>query len=313
MVGIFLIAAPPVGAAQAQPSALQIQSVYAYENAGDTGVQCYIITYYIDFDTLPDENVDDLFIFRLLDTDDSEITSSRPFPFYNQGYELGAVAFYLDPEDAPTWESAVSVQLLGDPLVDWDGSTPETETASIVWFSGTVAEIIELTSARVIYLATDLEQAWSVEMTTTTQGTTVLSDNGAAYFVRTIPNLQTVAPYCLGQYVFAPQYPTDKTGDMTYAEQLERAVDGTIFDVSPVARSWGISRGVLIGAVYYGFFFLVVILLAYKGKLVKGHGLLLWVIMIVGAFIGVPLIATILCGLAAVFSTAWVFHSKSTS
>lgn len=309
---LLVVCITPVLGAVAQPDTFEIQMVQAYQNTKEDGDQLYLITYYIDYTSLPDESADDLFIFRLLN-DDAELSSAGPYPFYNQGYSLGVVAFYFEPDEAPTWESSLSVQITGNPLVDWDGDPPITTTDSITWSTGTVEEVQQLVSAKIIYLATELEQDWSVEMITTSSGMTILSDTGALYFLRVVPHLNEVAPYVIGQYTFTPEYPEDKPEDYTYSDWLEDSIGGTIFDLSGPARSLNISRGALTAFIYYSLVAVFLILLINKTNLKKGAVLILWPFMIAGAFIGVPLIVTIVASLACLFSTVWVFHKGATA
>ena len=305
--GILLFVAP-VLAAVSQPTDLEIQEVTAWQHSREDNDQLYLIKYYIDFASLPGENVDELFIFRLLDTDDNEITSTTAYPYYSQGYELGIVAFYVEPEDAPTWGSSLSVQIAGNPLIDWDGDPPSTTTTSITWNTGSASEIHELLSAKIASLASQLEVAWDVEMTIAASGMTVLSDTGAAYFVRVVPYLTEVAPYCQGQQIYTPDYPDDKPGEDTYATTLIAALDGTVFDLSGPARSFHTSPGVLAASFYYPLVVVFLVLLARKFKLGKSIMFVACFFVVAGAFIGVPLIVTIVAALLAGGSTLWVLY-----
>jgi len=298
----------PALAAVSQPTDLEIQEATAWQNVREDGDQLYLIKYYIDFSSLPDENVDELFIFRLLDADDNEIASATAYPYYNQGYELGIVAFYIEPEDAPTWGSSLSVQIVGNPLIDWDGDPPSTTTTSITWNTGSISEMHELLSAKIAALASQLEIAWDVEMTTTASGMTVLSDTGSAYFVRIVPYLTEIAPYCQGQQVYTPDYPEDKPGEDTYATTLIETLDGTVFDLSRPARSFNTSPGVIAASLYYPLVVVLLILLARKFKLGKGIMFIANFFVVAGAFIGVPLIVTIIAALLAGGSTLWVLY-----
>lgn len=303
---LFSLSTTPVFASIPQPTSLQIQEVVAYENTREDGDQLYLVKYYTVCNTT--ESADELFIFRLLDSGGDEISSAAPYPFYDSGYGLGVVAFYFEADEAPAWQSSLSVQIVGNPLADWDGDPPITTTSGITWNTDSTGDIQELTSAKIMYLAAELEQSWSVEMTTTTSGTTVLSDTGASYFLRVVPYLDEVAPYVLGIYTFTPEYPEESPAEDTYSTQLEEGIEGTIFDVSPSAKSLGISRGALTAAIYYAFVVGLFILLHSKHKFSKGTMLLLWPFVIAGHFIGVPLIVTILGGFLCIGSTVWVFY-----
>ena len=305
LLGVF---STPVFAAVAQPDSLEIRMVQAYQNTREDGDQLYLVTYYIDYAELPEEDADELFIFRLLDADDNEIASAKPFPFYNYGYDVGVVAFYLEPDEAPTWKSSLSVQIIGNPLIEWVGDPPVTSTNSMTWNTGTTEEIQKLVSAKIIYLATQLEHAWSIEMTAVAGSMAILSDTGASYFLRVVPHLTEVAPYVLGQYTFTPEYPEGKPSEDTYANTLIEALDGTIFDLSGPARSLETSPGVLAAGIYYPLVVAFFILLLSKKKLNKGTMFLVWPFIIAGSFIGVPLIVTIVLAFISFVSTTWVIY-----
>jgi hypothetical protein len=307
---LSVISSLPVMASIASPDTFQIQDVQVYENGRESGDQLYLVTYYIHYDSEPDETAEELFILRLLDGTGSEITSTKPYAFYNDGYDLGVMAFYLDADDAPDYEASLTVQLTGDPLADWTSDVPVTTTDGIIWTTGESAEIREIISTRVIYLASTLEQAWTTEMITTTQGTTILSDTGAAYFLRVVPYLDTLAPYALGQYTFTPDFPDVDVTDNDYADDLEAGIDGTILDLSPIIRSLPaearLSRGTVLGIIYYMAFFAILLALVNRVKLKKGTGLLAFAAIIGFSFFGVPLAVAIIAAFVALISISYV-------
>ena len=301
----------PVLAAISQPTDLDIQDAVVYENALESGDQCWFITYFIDFTTLPDENVDDLFIFRLLDTDDSEITATVAYPYYSQGYELGVVCFYLEASEAPTWQSDLTVEIYGNPLVDWDGDPPTTSTTGITWNTGATSDIQELIGAEIINLATELEQAWSVEMVESSGGITALSEAGSSYFLRVVPNLADIAPFVLGQYVFYPDYPADKPEGTTWADQLMSYTDGTVFDLSSHERRLGVPRGTINAVVYYGAVIAFFIWLSNKKGVNKGTMIPAWGCVVASIFFGVNIVVAILGAFLCLITTVWVFYKGS--
>ena len=300
----------PILASVPQPTTLEIQEIVAYENAQIDGDQLYLVLYYIDFETLPDEGADSMFIFRLLDEDDDEIDWATPFPFHNKGYGMGVVAFYLDPDDAPTWESSLAIELIGSPFgIDWEGDLPSTTLDNIAWNTGTTAEIQDSITSKVLEMAAKLGDNWDVEMVTTAQGVTTLSSTGASYFSGIIPYFPQVAPKSVGQYTFAPDWPVDpKPADDSYSTELENTIHGTIFDLSGTARSWGMSRGTLTAAIYYPIVIGFILMLIVRKGLRKGAMLLFWVAVVAGAFFGVPIVVTIIGGFFCLISTVWVFY-----
>ena len=315
LTGILAFAVP-VAAQVEQPTSLRIEDIAAFRNVRGSGDQLYLVTYYVSQNTT--YGADQLYIFRLIDSGGTEVTRTTCYAFHNEGFGLGVVAFYLDADDAPTWGSNVRVRISGNPLADWDGAAPVTQSSLITWNTGTTREMQTAVSVKIMELATRLELTWGVAMTATTQGVTILSDAGAAYFLRVVPYLSEIAPYVLGRYTFTPDYPEQKpelgqpwgTG---FADYLAASIDGTIFDLSGPARSMGMERGTLTAIIYYGFVGAFFVLLLYKLQLRKGMMMLLWPFVIAGAFFGVPLLVTILGAFLCLLATVWVFYKGSTA
>lgn len=306
----ILIFAIPVMASVPQPTDLEIREVAAYENYREDGDQLYLATYYITVNST--EGANQLFIFRLKDGNET-IATAAAFPYHDNGYGFGVVAFYLSADDAPAWEGDISVQVIGNPLVDWDGDIPSVVFDDITWNTGTTEEVASLLSSGILYLATLLGQSWGVEMVTTVQGVTTLTSAGASYFLVVIPYSGEILPYIFGQYIFNPDYPIDeKPASDDYAENLVTWIKDTVFDLSPMAKSWGMSRGALTALIYYGFVIGLLMILMVKKGLKKGAMLIAWPFVVMGAFFGVPLIVTIMAGFFCLISTVWVFYKGTT-
>lgn len=306
-----LVFATPVLASVPQPTVLEIQSIDAYQNTKEDGDQLYIVRYYIAINST--YNAQQLFIFRLFDKDDKEVGYTRPYPYNNNGFGMGVVAFYVEAAEAPDWQSGVYVKVVGNPLVDWDGATPSASSSIITWNTGTQAQMRVAASGKILEHASRLTIYWGTPMTTTVQGMTVLTDYAANYFLNVVPYLSTVAPYCLGQYTFTPDYPIDpKPPADNYAKELVSGIEGTIFDLSGPARSLGIDRGVLTAAIYYTFVIAFLVMLIIKLGLRRGAMIFAWVFVVAGAFFGVPLVVTILGGFFCLLSAVWLFYKGAT-
>lgn len=309
MVSLILVA--PVMADEEQPTTLEIQEIEAFENTREDGDQLYIAQYYIAQNS--SYNARQLYIFRLFDEDDNELTHTTAYPYTNDGFGMGVVAFYVDADEAPTWASGVYVKVVGNPLISWNGSAPSTSSSIITWNTGDQSETQIAASGYILELAGELTIYWGVEMTTTVQGVTVLTDIGAVYFTNTVPYLAEVAPYCLGQYTFTPDYPIDeKPATDDYATWLEASVEDTVFDLGPVARAHGWNANTMRTGFYYAFIIALFVLLITKGKLNKGTMLLFWPFVVAGAFFGVPLAVTIIAGFLTLISTVWIFYKGTT-
>ena len=310
IVVLFTFSSIPALASIASPDTLQIQEVLVYENCREAGDQLYLITEYIHYDTEPDESAEDLFILRLLDAGNNEIASAKPYAFYNDGYDLGVMAFYLNAASAPDYEASLTVQLTGDPLADWTSSVPVVTTDGLTWTTGEITDMRQIVSTRIVTLASMLEQAWTTEMIAVSQGTTILSDTGAAYFLRVVPYLSTVAPYAIGQYTFTPDYPEEDVTENDYEDTLLTGIDGTILDLDPIIRSLPaesrLERGVLLGIIYYVAFGALLLFLVNKRKFKKGTGLLAFAGIIGFSFFGVPLTLCIVAAFIALISISYV-------
>jgi len=308
----LLIFAVPVAASVEQPTTLEIQEISAYENTREDGDQLYLVQYYIAENST--YNANQLFIFRLFDEDDNELTHTTPFPYYNQGYGMGVVGFYVDTDDAPDWASGVYVKIQGNPLIDWAGGTaPSTTMAIIDWNTGDQADMQAAASGKILNLASELTIYWGTAMTTVTQGVTVLTDYGANYFIQVVPYISEVAPYVLGQYTFIPDYPIDaKPATDDYADSLIDAISGTLFDISPTAESWGMDTGVLTAFLWYLAAVGFVIALIMKKGLKKGAMLIVWPFVVAGSFFGVPLMVAIMASFFWLVAGVWVFYKGAT-
>jgi hypothetical protein len=309
LLGVLTITSP-VAASVPQPTDLELREVVAYENVREDGDQVYLVTYYITINAT--QGADQLFIFRLKDNDET-IATAAAFPYHDQGYGLGVVAFYMSAGDAPAWTGNVSVQVIGNPLVEWDGDIPSAVVDDITWNTGTAQEVASLLSSKILYLATLLGQSWGVEMVTTVQGVTTLTSAGASYFMVVIPYAGEILPYIFGQYIFSPDFPIDeKPASDDYANWLEESVKDTVFDLGALERAHHWSANTIRTGVYYGFVIVLFVLLITKSKLNRGTMLLFWPFVVAGAFLGVPLQVTIIAGFFCLISSVWIFY-KGTS
>lgn len=311
VLGILVFVTPAL-ASVPQPTTLEIWEISAYENTREDGDQLYIVQYYIVENST--YNANQLFIFRLFDEDDNELSHTTPYPYNDQGYGMGVVAFYIDADDAPDWESGVYVMVVGNPLIDWDGGYASSTTMSIIdWNTGTQTDMQEAVWNKIIGLASELTASWGTAMTTTTQGILVLTDYGANYFLQVVPYLSTIAPFTLGQYIFPPDYPIDeKPASDSYADSLVNGIAGTVFDISPTARSWGVDRGMLTAFLWYSAAIGFVLALIMKRGLKKGAMLIMWPFVVAGSFFGVPLMIAIIGSFLWLISGVWMFYKGAT-
>lgn len=301
------------------PSSLSIDGVWVYRNCREAGDQLYLVSYNISYGTNPTEDASEAYLVRLMDGA-TELKATRPYAYYNDGYGEGVASIYFDAVDAPTWIGNYTMLLVGNPFLSWNGTVPEAELNGFnIWQDNDIAITRVVLSGRIATLATDLETAWGQDMVNLSDtGQQVLTNYGLAYFINVVPYLSGIAPYVFaddqgrGSGVVRPEIP-DEVVDTTYADSLVSDIIGTPFDLTAMATSFGTSRGAMTAILYYGILAVIVIILARKLGTIKPMMLLSIPLVILGAFIGVPLIVTILAGLAALAYISWTLFYKSST
>jgi hypothetical protein len=303
---LSLVLVSPVLAAINPPDSISINGVWVYRGCKETGDQLYIVDYTIDYTTLPDETSAEAYMCRLLQSN-TTLGYASPYPYHDKGYGRGVVAIYFSAAAAPAWQGNFTMELLGSPFCDWNGTLPSYTVVSSnfsLWQDAEPTVQKVAIAGKIIYLATILQGEWGENMTSLSQtGQTVLTPYAAAYFVNVIPYLGDIAPSVFpggqspGTSVTEPEIPGDTSGQ-DYATWLESIIGGTPFDLSGLAANIGVSRGALTAVLYYGVVVFILIVIC------RGLGTykpMMWFALpfvAVGAFLGVPLIATILVGLA---------------
>ena len=312
----------PVLASLNPPDTISINGIWVYRNCKETGDQLYIVDYTINYTTLPLETAAEAYMCRLLQSS-TTLGYASPYPYHDKGYSRGVVAIYFSASAAPAWQGNFTMELLGSPFCDWNGTLPSYTVVSSnfsLWQDSEQTVQKVAVAGRVIYLATLLQTEWGVTMTSLSDtGQTVLTPYAASYFVNVIPYLGDIAPSVFpggqspGTSTTEPNIPPDTSGQ-DYATWLESIIAGTPFDLTDLAADFGVSRGALTSILYYGVVVLILVVVARGLGTYKLMMFLALPFVIVGAFIGVPLIVTILVGLANLALIGWaLFYKGSTA
>lgn len=314
-VFLVLFFATPVLAID-EPDAISIDGVWVYQNCRETGDQLYLVSYNITYTSPPTEDVSEAYLVRLMDGA-TELRAVAPYAYHDDGYGSGVAAIYFDSEDAPTWQGAYTMKLMGNPLLSWNASAPEESYSAFdVWQDNDMAITKVVVSGRIIELAGLLETAWGEDMTNLSDtGQDVLTAYGLAYFINVVPYFSEIAPYVfaedegMGGGIIHPEIPPeeDRTG---FADQLVTLVSGTSLDLSPLGDWLGVATGAITTVIYYGLVLYIVIRLSREGKSTRPMMLLSIPLVCLGAYVGVPLIVTVLAGLFALFFTLYAFLFK---
>ena len=85
----------------ANPDALLLDNIFAYDGVLQQGDLLLIIEYEINYTTLPTETANSAYLFRFLNGG-SEKKVVAPFSFNNKGYRLGLVSMYFTKADKDT-------------------------------------------------------------------------------------------------------------------------------------------------------------------------------------------------------------------
>ncbi len=303
------------------PDDIDIEGVWAYRNCKETGDQLYLVQYAINYTSLPSETVTEAYLCRLMNGA-TELASTPPIWYNaeNKGYGVGVVAIYFAAVDAPTWAGAYTMKLMGNPFIAWNGSIPEDSYATFdVWQDNDLGITKSIVSSRVLYLAQEVEDDWGKDMVTLADsGKSVLTDYGLGYFINVIPYLADVAPYIYaagqshGGGVISPDIPPELERT-DYADSLTADIIGTPFDLTPLATAFGVSRGALTAILYYGVVLVLLVLVARRIGSYRPVVLIGGFLIIVGSFIGVPLIVAILGGMAGFGMIGFTIFYKPSS
>jgi len=315
---LTLLFTVPVFASIAAPDTIAIYNVWVYRNCIETGDQLYLIDFIIDYTSNPTTDAGSAFIIRLMNGA-TELGSTSPYAYYDEGYDRGVASIYLDASEAPTWEGSYEVEIIGNPTLDWTPSQPSTDESSFNWMGySSVNETQDYIAGRILSLAQTLDNTWDASYTlleSTTEGQ-YLSENGVEYFAAVVDNLQVIAPKSLSYRNVDLDY--DRTDPMydydnDYSDSLEDNIEGTPLDVTDGATLLGVSRGALTAFLYYGVIFLGLLKFYPRLQSTKSLVAVMIPLVIAGAFIGVPLQVTIVVAFIAFLMIGYALFYKNTA
>ena len=235
---------PPlvVLASIASPTTFTVNTIDVYQSSIETDDQWYLVTFAIEYGSNPaDYTAAEAFVLRLKDSG-VEIAVKAPYAYYDRGYSSGVVSFYFAADDAdlPTWSTAsISVELVGNPSIDWTAGDPPTVTNSVVdgWNVGTSS-----IAGRLTYIAQQFGTEYSKTFVQLVSGENKFTSDGETYFETTIENLREIAPSLFSDIVTTPT-----VREITYTDTVKEATEDRwlgddIFDLSGLADMMGVSR-----------------------------------------------------------------------
>ena len=310
--GIWLVNALPAYAIDS-PDNMSINDVWAYRHVMETNDQLYLIDYSIDYTIVPAESSSEAFICRLMNgaTDEGQ---GVPYAYYDSGYGRGMIAIYLSAADAPAWNGAYTMQLSGNPTLAWSAGVPDTTIASFNWSASASTQITsyEIT-AKVLWMADQLEMAWSVDMIETAGTGSVLTAYGESYFTTAIDNLREFAPKAFSGMALVPVFPT-KTYSQPAQAALTAAAAGSPFDFTDLAAAWDIPLAVLGNSLWFLVIIVLLVIITKAFGSYKPAMLFSTPMVIAGVLLGVMTLQVgMVLGFFALLATAYVFFFQKAS
>lgn len=196
--------AVPVSASVAVPDTFTLSSAEVYRDCLETNDQLYIITGTVEYASNPTGyNVSDLVLVRIMNGA-TELKSSVPYAYYDSGFDYFVLGIYFSANDVSTlgmgWGAGTgySVQMMGNPTIDWASIPTVTMSTLQLWYDGTSFEDTQTRlAARIRVLARTAENNYdptSFVFTESIAGVLKFTTYGEDYFTNTIPNLPLMCP-----------------------------------------------------------------------------------------------------------------------
>lgn len=311
-VVLLLLSAAPALAID-KPDTMMINHVWVYRNCLETGDQLYMVDFTVDYTANPSQDISETIICRLKNGA-TELAATTPFPYFDDGYERGVVAFYFNPDEAPAWAGAYTVQLFGNPLLSWAPEVPELSTSTFdLWQDNDIPVTLQVLSSRVLWLAEEISKDWDTTYSLIEYASTgnFLSTEGQEYYGNVIPSFAQVAPYSLADRTI-PLDAERREYSQDYAGDLETDITGSVFDLSDLGTAFGMNRGSITALLYYAVVILFMVMIVRQIGDYKPIMLFSVPCVILGAFIGVPLLITVMAGFICLVMTGYaLFYSSS--
>ena len=218
---LLALTTTPVFAAD-EPNSVALSNITIYEDLIVDGDMLAIVHYSIPFTTTPDNPIGELFIFRMISDNGTDVGASVPYPYSNYGYGSGIVSFYL--QSGGVWEEDYTFRVQQNPAYydtpqywDFDIGPGNYESAT--------SQSTALKS-KIVGLGTTLSIEYELLLLSTYEGVTQLSTYGEQYFLNSIPGLAIMCPTLFSVQVRTPDY-TKRSWDYTLANALKTKYDDT--------------------------------------------------------------------------------------
>ncbi len=253
----------PITAAHADlpdPDTVEIEAVRVFRHmleANDTLVVARYNVHYGNSSQQPTQPIDRTFEFLYIDAGNCTVGNITAYPFHNQGYDLGVVAFYFGANNTacagnatPTWGEAGNITVIGSALFDDPKPTDSYILTSDDWSPySSPADIREDLRGFIISNALFLELNWNefwIDFGADNRQLsmvdyiapyyTVLAPAGEGYFTVVISDLRDMCPLLFSIQIIDPAY-ADKTFTQSLSDTYKSTYDDTPVGVFQEALS----------------------------------------------------------------------------
>jgi len=230
-----------------------IDGITVYRDCVETDDWLYVIEYTITYGAPPTENIEEAYIFRIMDGA-VELKSGLAYAYNNDGYDNGIVGIYFSEAEIDTlgmvWLNAYTVRIEGNPTLTWTGTgCPSVSSTTYSAWNDPMGGILGID---ILTLAVQYSASWGGNALFISQGgTVVLSSYGEDYFSTSIPNLLTMQPNIFISSVSPTAY-HEREHPLTYAASLDYTYwTGTWLDLTTVATDLAIPPTFLYGSLWF--------------------------------------------------------------
>jgi len=114
-----------------EADSFSIDEVMVYRNCLELLDQLYIVKYDMQYTTVPDRPITETYLLRLRNGV-IELATTQPYAFFNSGYDTGYISVYFPSITAPAWSGNYTMDLMGNPTLQWMDSTAVTQMQGAV-------------------------------------------------------------------------------------------------------------------------------------------------------------------------------------
>lgn len=235
---IVLVAwATPVFATDLPDSDPYVELKQVFRNNAESGDRTVVFLANIPYTTLPSDPVNQTYIWKLIDTDNTTVLGSTTGYAYNDsGYGWNVFSFYFSAADNLTWGQDYILRLSGNPAEFADPQDYDFDILSSDYTSYTTqADNQQALADWVIARAGELNVKWglttSESLVAEGDAATYLSVYGSTLFRGAIYGIQSLAPQVFDVQVSAVSI-TNRTFGTDYADNVTGQYSGTWIDTA---------------------------------------------------------------------------------